>query len=357
MIQPVRGPRAPWRRRLGKAPRRTLHLAFALGSLFLAVHLLLPQIGGLTATANALTRGSWWLPLLVVFLEAASFWAYGELALVVLRAAGECPPRALVQRTTVVGSSLGKTLPGGSATATAMIVAALRARGIHAAPATAGLAASGAISWTVLGLLLPVSAVLAIAGGESGAIALGAAAIAAALVGVVSVVPIAVRRPARAGELVERLAAALARGPFRRWVEPGALGSLVSTGLTGVRSITRDRRAIATAAGWASANWLLDAATLGLLAATLGDGTPLLAILLAYVIGQLLAAVPITPGGVGIVEPAMTGALLAAGAPGAGATATVLGWRLVSHWLPILVGLGLLPTVMVAAHPRKSADR
>jgi uncharacterized membrane protein YbhN (UPF0104 family) len=347
--------KGPSRHRLGETSRRTLRLAFTLGSLFLAVHLVLPQIGGLTATADALTRGTWWLPLFVLVLEAASFGAYGELELVVLRAVGEDPRRGLVQRSTVVGSSLGKTLPGGTATATAMIVSALRAHGMRGASATAGLAASGAISWAVLGLLLPVGAILAIAGGESGAIALGAAVIAAAIVGLLSVAPaIAVRRPERVGELVTRLAATVARGPFRGWVEPAALGSLAATGLTSVRSVTGNRRALGTAAGWAAANWLLDAAVLGALAATVGDGTPLLAILLAYVIGQLLAAVPITPGGVGIVEPAMTGALLAAGAPAAGATATVLGWRLVSHWLPILVGLGLLPTV-VSARPRRSA--
>lgn len=336
---------------------RVLRVALVLLSLFLAVHLLLPQIGGLTATARALTRGTWWLPLAVVTLEAASFWAYGELELRVLRAAGERSPRGLVQRSTVVGSSLGKTLPGGNATATAMIVAALHAHGMRAPAATAGLAASGAISWAILGLLLPVGAALAIAAGESGAIALGAVAVAAAAVAVVALVPVAVRRPARAGELVTRPAAGTAHGPLRRWVDPAGLGSLVTAGLTSARSIGRDRRALRTAAGWAALNWLFDAAVLGVLAATLGDGTPLLAVLLAYVIGQLVAAVPITPGGVGMVEPAMTGALIAAGAPAAGATATVLGWRLLSHWLPILVGLGLLPTVLAAGRRSARSER
>jgi hypothetical protein len=58
-------------------------------------------------------------------LEAGSFWAYGELVLVVLRRAGESGQCNLIQRSTVVGASLGKTMPGGSATAMAMIVAAL----------------------------------------------------------------------------------------------------------------------------------------------------------------------------------------------------------------------------------------
>jgi uncharacterized membrane protein YbhN (UPF0104 family) len=41
---------------------------------------------------------------------------------------------------------------------------------------------------------------------------------------------------------------------------------------------------------------------------------------------------------------------VAAGARGAPATATVLGWRLFSYFLPILAGLGLLPTL-----PRRRA--
>ena len=62
-------------------------------------------------------------------------------------------------------------------------------------------------------------------------------------------------------------------------------------------------------------------------------------------IGQMAAAVPLTPGGVGVVETTMTAALVAQGIPATTAAVTVLGWRLVSHWLPLAVGLG---TVLIA---------
>jgi uncharacterized membrane protein YbhN (UPF0104 family) len=42
----------------------------------------------------------------------------------------------------------------------------------------------------------------------------------------------------------------------------------------------------------------------------------------------------------------MTATLVGTGAPGGAATATVLGWRLVSHWLPLGAGLILLPTTV-----------
>lgn len=76
--------------------------------------------------------------------------------------------------------------------------------------------------------------------------------------------------------------------------------------------------------------------------------------LLACVVAQLAAAIPLTPGGVGVVETAMIGVLVASGAPAAAATATVLGWRLVSHWLPIVVGLALLPSLRGA--PAKAGE-
>jgi putative heme transporter len=319
-----------------------------LASLFLGVHLLLPLAGGLEATAEALARASWWLAGVLLVLEAGSFWAYGELLLVVLRGAGERAPRSLIQRATVVGASLGKTMPGGSATAMAMMVATLRPHGLSGARITAGLATAGAVSWATLALLLPVGAALALIGGQTGPIALGAVILAAGAVVAAAFVPVALRRPERAGALVERVIASIARGRVRRSVDPAKLGSLVSTGIASAAQLVRNRRALAAAGVWALANWLLDFMVLFTLTASIGGETALLALLLVYVVGQLLAAVPITPGGVGVVEATMTGMLVASGAPAGEAIAAVLGYRLVSHWLPIVVGLLFLPTLVVS---------
>jgi uncharacterized membrane protein YbhN (UPF0104 family) len=49
----------------------------------------------------------------------------------------------------------------------------------------------------------------------------------------------------------------------------------------------------------------------------------------------------------------MTATLIGAAAPPPSATATVLGWRLVSHWLPILIGLAVLPTLRVRRSPAR----
>jgi uncharacterized protein (TIRG00374 family) len=48
--------------------------------------------------------------------------------------------------------------------------------------------------------------------------------------------------------------------------------------------------------------------------------------------------VPITPGGLGIVEAGMTGTLALAGVPAGAAAVAVLAYRLASYWLPLPAG-------------------
>ncbi len=333
------------RRRLTAAGRRLLKLALEIGTLALGVHLLLPQLAGLRATGRALARATWWLPAVVVTLEIASLAAYGELVLAVLRRAGQRASRGFVQRAVVVGTSLGRTLPGGTTTALAVVVSAFRRNGLDVVASTTSMATAGMLSSAVLASLLPIGVGMAFATGHLGGIALSAVVAAGAVMVGVGLAPVVLRHPEALADIAAGAVARIARGPLRNRLDASAVRSAVLRGVDGVRALGADHRALGRSAVWAAANWLLDVGVVAVLAATLGAGTPLSAILLAYVIAQIVAALPLTPGGVGVVEPAMIGALVASGAPGSAATATVLGWRLVSHWLPIGVGLVLLPTV------------
>ena len=62
------------------------------------------------------------------------------------------------------------------------------------------------------------------------------------------------------------------------------------------------------------------------------------ALLIAYALANVVAAIPITPGGLGVVEVVLTSTLTAFGAPGQVAALGVIAYRLVSFWLPIPVG-------------------
>lgn len=61
-------------------------------------------------------------------------------------------------------------------------------------------------------------------------------------------------------------------------------------------------------------------------------------ILLAYAVAGVIGLVPITPGGLGIVEASLTGLLVLAGLSGAEAVLATLAYRLASYWLPMMAG-------------------
>jgi uncharacterized protein (TIRG00374 family) len=61
-------------------------------------------------------------------------------------------------------------------------------------------------------------------------------------------------------------------------------------------------------------------------------------ILLAYSVAGVIGLVPITPGGIGIVEASLSGFLVLAGLSGAEAVLATLAYRLASYWLPMLAG-------------------
>ena len=61
-------------------------------------------------------------------------------------------------------------------------------------------------------------------------------------------------------------------------------------------------------------------------------------VLLAYAVSGIIALVPITPGGLGIVEASVSGMLVLAGVDGGNAFLATLAYRLVAYWLPLLAG-------------------
>jgi uncharacterized protein (TIRG00374 family) len=61
-------------------------------------------------------------------------------------------------------------------------------------------------------------------------------------------------------------------------------------------------------------------------------------VLLAYGLSGLIALVPITPGGLGIVEASLSGFLILAGVGSSDAFLATLAYRLASYWLPLLAG-------------------
>ena len=114
--------------------------------------------------------------------------------------------------------------------------------------------------------------------------------------------------------------------PRRRGVDvvEDVLGRLTSVQLTW--------RDLGATVGAGFGNWAFDCAALALSFLAVGAAVPWRGLLLAYGAGQLAANLPITPGGLGVVEGSMTIALVAFGGGEVSTVAAVLCYRIVSFW-------------------------
>ncbi|MFJ9176421.1 YbhN family protein [Streptomyces sp. NPDC102360] len=132
------------------------------------------------------------------------------------------------------------------------------------------------------------------------------------------------------------------------WVRPlrGAVRDFLATALTDVRALHAwPARALAL---WCGAVGFpaLQATVMVAVARSLQVPVPSLDIALAYLAASVVAGVVPTPGGIGSVEAALAFALVGAGSPVVEATAAVVGFRLLTVWVPLLPGALVLAALV-----------
>jgi uncharacterized protein (TIRG00374 family) len=238
----------------------------------------------------------------------------------------------------LAGNAFGRVVPGGGATAAALQYRMLVQSGTPGGAAASGLTASSLLVFATL-LSLPVFAVPAVI---RGAVSTDSTLVRSAIAGLilfglmfaVGALLIVNDRPLHA---VGRAAQSLRNRLLRRR-EP-------LTGLPDRLLAERDLITRVVGRRWWEAllasvgRWFFDyLALLAALAAVGARPQPSL-VLLAFVVAQLLAQIPLTPGGLGFVEAGLTGTLALAGVHGGAAVLSALAYRLVSYWLPLPAGL------------------
>jgi uncharacterized protein (TIRG00374 family) len=105
-----------------------------------------------------------------------------------------------------------------------------------------------------------------------------------------------------------------------------------------LQELARQPDLVRRGALWAAANWLLDAASLWVFLRAFGATVNPINLVVAYGLAGVIAALPLTPGGLGVVETILPATLAGFGVPAGIALAGVLAWRFAQFWLPIPLG-------------------
>lgn len=236
----------------------------------------------------------------------------------------------------LVGNAVTNVFPGADATGAATELRLLSTAGIDTATAVGGLTATGYLQTGSL-LVLPVLAVPAILIGvpiSRGLVHIVYLGLGVFVVYVLGGYLVFVRdRPlVLAGHVIEAIHNRLLR---RRAPLTEVAGRLLRQ-----RDATRSalgqhwRGALLCSIGRVGLDFFC---LLAAMAATRASAQPAV-VLIAYSATTVLALLPFTPGGLGIVEGSLTGLLTLAGLPAALAALTVLTYRLFSYWLPTASG-------------------
>lgn len=318
--------------RSGAGWRRVRRIGAVL-AVALVVHVfVLPQIAGARRAFDLLTDVEpGWL-VAGVLLEAAAIAAYAELTRTLIPA-DDRP--SLRTATAITMSTLGLThvVPGGTAVGSSLGYRLLTNAGVQGTDAGFALATQGIGSAVVLNMLLWVGLVVSVPLRGFNPLYGTAAVLGALLLAAVgAAVLLLTKGEARLAATVSRVADRL---PF---LDGPLVADVLGRVADRLRSLAVAPGLLARAAGWAALNWLLDAAALWVFLAAFGYHTSLDALVVSYGIANVLAALPITPGGLGLVEASLTASLVGFGATRGVALLGVVAYRLVNFWLPIPLG-------------------
>jgi uncharacterized protein (TIRG00374 family) len=314
----------PWR----SIAKRTVAVVVA----GITIYLVFPSLTEVFSSWPKLTSlDPVWFSIAVV-LEVAHFACTIALQRIALRTKAWFS----VATSQLAGNAISLVLPGGAAVGAATQFRMLAAAGNDTTTAVGGLTAFSLLGIGGL-LLLPIFVLPAILAGTpinnglEHAALLGLAAF--VLFAGFGAAVLVLDGPIRwAGRVVQA-----ARNRWKRKAKP-------MTDLPDQLVRERDRIRSVLGRQWKAATLLSSGrlffdffCLLATIRATGSDPNPSL-VLLAYAVAGLLALIPITPGGLGIVEAGLSGLLILAGVPGGDAVVATLAYRIISYWLPIVVG-------------------
>lgn len=229
--------------------------------------------------------------------------------------------------------AVNHTVPGGGGVAAAARYRMLIKRGIPSHTAVAVATVEVTLSNVMLGVLFATGLLLTLGTLALTEAELWAGATVIILLGATGcAVWILFRHPGRLAAAIDRLET---RVPLVRRMR---LRAVLAAAQQQLETLGQRPRRLIVCAAFAFGNWTLDALSLWLILAALGSIVAPGPVLVAYGAGTILAQLPLTPGGIGLVEGVLVPTLTAFGVPAPSALLGVLGWRVLEYWLPIPAG-------------------
>ena len=272
-----------------------------------------------------------WL-FLGIALEFAALLCYSMLTHVALGQDSDKVRIFTLFRIQLSTRSLGSLVPGGSAASNALGFRLMTLAGANGRDAGFALATAGVGSAVVLNLILWVALIISIPGRGVNAF-YGTAAIFGVIVMLLAggVVLGLVDHEGRA----ERVTRWFARK--MRFDQDKAGEVAVHLGER-LRGLANEPGLLRKVLSWSLLNWFLDIAALFVFIRAFGGSVDIVGLVVSFCLANIFASIPITPGGLGIVEGIYIPSLVGFGLTTTTATVSVLSYRLVQFWLPMLVG-------------------
>ena len=330
-------------------PRNVRIALMILLLFFVGEYILLPELASARREFHQLSHLNFLWLILGTLLEVGALLAYAQLTRTVL--SPDAPSLFRTFRINMWALAVSHTLPGGTVPGTAASYRLLTESNVTGSTAAFGLAAQGIGSAVVLNIIFWLSLLISIPLKGYNPLYGFAAILGVLLLGAFAgVVLFLTRGERRAALFVMKVAERL---PF---VRAEGVTSLVQKVADRMKILFTSSELLTRAGIWAAANWLLDAASLWVFLLAFGSVVSPIDVLVAYGLANILAVIPLTPSGLGVIELTIVAVLKGFGVPGAVAAAGVLSWRLVNFWLPIPFG-GASYVSLRFGHPRAAGAK
>jgi uncharacterized protein (TIRG00374 family) len=324
--------RTGWRARLWTARRPLRRLAILLILALIVEYLVIPELVGASKDLYLLGRLNVGWMIAGLILEAVSLFCYALLNRVLLPPEGR-PSLSRLFRIDLVAAAVAHVIPAGTVGSAGIGYQLFTAEGVSGTDVGVMMATKGMGSTVVLNVLLWIALVISIPLSGFHPVYASVAIVGAVVLALVAALIFGITRGEKRTARILRVIGERIPGLGGDRLERVVLQAAAS-----IRALGTNRRVLIQSLSWAALNWLLDAASLWCFIAAFGGYPNPVGLFAAYGIANVLGAIPVTPGGLGIIDTVTPVLLVGFGLTRSVATLGVLGWRLVNFWLPIPTG-------------------